>query len=63
MNPRLFPNTKGLLNEDETPEAINLSLDSPKSPKEAGAAARCPLPNSSYKPEEEADMPLDQAKT
>ena len=62
MNPRLFTNTRGLLNEDETPEAINMSLDSPKSPKEAGAAART-LPNPTYKPEEEADMPLDQAKT
>ena len=63
MNPRLFPNTSGLLNEDEIPEAINMSLDSPKSPKEAGAAARSPLPNPTYKPEEEADMLLDQAKT
>ena len=63
MNPRLFPNTRGLLNEDETPEAINMSLDSPKSPKEAGAAARSPLPNPTYTPEEEADMLLNQAKT
>ena len=63
MNPRLFPNTRGLLNEDETPEAINMSLDSLKSPKEPGAAARSPLPNPTYKPEDEVDMPLDQAKT
>ena len=63
MNPRLFPNTRGLLNEDETLEAINMSLDSPKYPKEAGATARSPLPNPTYKPEEEADMLIDQAKT
>ena len=62
MNPRSFPNTRGVLSEDETPEAINMSLDSPESPEEAGAAARSPSPGPNYEPEGEADMLLDQAE-
>ena len=63
MNPRSFPNTRGVLSEDETPEAINMSLDSPESPEEAGAAARSPSPDTTYEPEEEADMLLNEAET
>ena len=63
MNPRSFLNTRGVLSEDETPEAINMSLDSPESPEEAGAAARSPSPDTIYEPEEEGDMLLNQAET
>ena len=63
MNPRAFPNTRGVLSGDETPEAVNMSLDSPESPEEAGAAAGSPSPNPTYNPEEEARMLLDQAET
>ena len=40
-----------------------MSLDSPESPEEAGAAARSPSPDTTYKAEEEADMLLNQAET
>ena len=40
-----------------------MSLDSPESQEEAGAAARSPSPDSTYDPEEEARMLLDQAET
>jgi len=63
MNPRSFPNTRGVLSEDETPEAINLSLESPESPEEAGAVGRSPSPDPTYEPEEEANMLLNQAET
>ena len=62
-NPRSFLNTRGVLSEDETPEAINMSLDSPESPEEAGAAAMSPSPDTTYEAEEEADMLLNQAET
>ena len=58
MNPRAFPKTKGVLSGDETPKAVIMSLDSPESPEEAGAAARSPSPNPTYDPEEEARMLL-----
>ena len=63
MNPKVFPNTRGVIRGDKTPEGINISLDSPESPEEAGAAARSPLPDPTYNPEEEARMLLDQAAT
>ena len=63
MNPRAFPNTSGVLSGDETPEAVNMSLDSPESLEEAGAAARSPSPHPTYDSEEEARMLLDQAET
>ena len=62
-NFRSFLNTRGGLSEDETPEAINMSLDSPESPEEAGAAAMSPSPDTIYEPEEEGDMLLNQAET
>ena len=63
MNQKAFPNTRGVLSGDDTPEAVNMSLDSPEFPEEAGAASRSPLPDPTYDPEEEARMLLDQAKT
>ena len=60
MNPKSFPNTRGTLSEDE-PEAVDMSIDSPDSPEEAGANARSPSPEPDYEPEEQADMLLDQA--
>ena len=63
MYPRSFLNTRGVLSEGETPEAINMSLDSPESPEEAGAAAMSPSPDTTYEAEEEADMLLNQAET
>ena len=63
MYPRSFLNTRGVLSECETPEAINMSLDSPESPEEAGAAAMSPSPDTTYEAEEEADMLLNQAET
>ena len=61
MNPKSFPNTRGALSEDE-PEAVDMSIDSPDSPEEAGANARSLSPDPDYEPEEEADMLLDQAE-
>ena len=61
MNPRSFPNTRGALSEEE-PEIVDMSLDSPASPEEAGANARSPSPTPDYDPGEEADMLLDQAE-
>ena len=55
MYPRSFLNTRGVLIEDETPEAINMSSDSPESPEEAGAAAISPSPDTTYEAEEEAN--------
>ena len=63
MYPRSFLNTRGVLIEDETPEAINMSSDSPESPEEAGAAAISPSPDTTYEAEEEVDMLLNQAET
>ena len=63
MYPRSFLNTRGVLIEEETPEAINMSSDSPESPEEAGAAAISPSPDTTYEAEEEADMLLNQAET
>ena len=63
MYPRSFLNTRGVLIEDETPEAIKMSSDSPESPEEAGAAAMSPSPDTTYEAEEEADMLLNQAET
>ena len=60
MNPKSFSITRGALSEEE-PEAVDMSLDSPDSPEEAGANARSPSPDPDYEPEEEADMLLDQA--
>ena len=64
MSPRSFPNTRGALS-DEEPEIVDMSLDSPASPEEAGANARSPSPTPNspdYDPGEEADMLLDQAE-
>ena len=61
MNPRSFPNTRGALSEEE-PEAVNMSLDSPDSPEEAGANTLSPSPDPDYEPDEEAEMLLDQAE-
>ena len=61
MNPRSFPNTRGALSKEE-PEAINMSLDSPDSPEEAGANARSPSLDPDYELGEEAEMLLDQAE-
>ena len=61
MNPKSFPNTRGALSAEE-PKAVNMSLDSPDSPEEAGANTRSPSPTPDYNPEEEADMLLDQAE-
>ena len=61
MNPKSFPNTRGALSAEE-PKAVNMSLDSPDSPEEAGANTRSPSPTADYNPEEEADMLLDQAE-
>ena len=65
MNPRSFPNTRGVLS-DEEPEIVDMSLeDSPASPEEAGANARSPSPTPNlpdYKPGKEMDMLLDAAK-
>ena len=65
MNPKSFPNTQGVLSDDE-PEVVDMSLeDSPASPEEAGANARSPSPTPNspdYEPGEEADMLLDAAE-
>ena len=60
-DPKSFPNTRGALSAEE-PKAVNMSLDSPDSPEEAGANTRSPSPTPNYNPEEEADMLLDQAE-
>ena len=49
MNPKSFPNTRGTLSEDE-PEAVDMSIDSPDSPEEAGANARSLSPDLDYEP-------------
>ena len=61
MNPRSFPNTRSALS-DEEPEIVDMSLDSPASPEEAGANGRSPSPTPDYDPGEEADILLDQAE-
>ena len=61
MNPKSFPNTRGALSEDEL-EAMDMIIDSPDLPEEAGANAWSPLSDQSYEPEEEEDMLLDQAE-
>ena len=53
MNPKSFPNTRGALSEGE-PEAVDMSLDSPDSPEEAGANARSPSPDPDYEPDDQA---------
>ena len=59
--PKGFPKHKGELSGDETPGAVDMSLDSPTSLEEAGAGARSPSPDPTYEPEEEARILLDQA--
>ena len=61
MNSKSFSNTQGALSKEE-PEAVDMSLDSPDSPEEAGENARSPSPTPDYDPEEEGNMLLEQAE-
>ena len=49
MNPKSFPNTRGALSEDEL-EAMDMIIDSPDLPEEAGANAWSPMSDQSYEP-------------
>ena len=49
MNPMAYPTGRASQGAEE-PEVIDMSLDGPDPPKEAGANARSPSPNPDYKP-------------
>ena len=61
MNPRAFPTGRASQGAEES-EVIDMSLDGPDPPEEAGSNARSPSPNPDYDPGGEAEMMLDEAK-